>query len=352
MSARARISAGRFVILGLSLVMLDSTLVGAQSRGARPARGAASPAGQPAAAGAPASNGGAAADATAAVSRVQERSVNLSRSQIDAATQQRTAATSGNGAPKKRGFAGFGDVVSGALKGDENREEAAKGLLQAEASGEAALGKTVLVVIGGEAERDKVKESLAEVQRNVTVLFVDDSVSDERYDNSALHGGISGKVKGMATNLWVYFPSSGGSGQRKPNQVLSTKVAAPSLWTGVFAVDGDAPPQLTNALNGQGFRSNGSGAGAAVPAAGAAAAPSSATAAVAAPGGAIAEGDVLAPKIPGIRLLAQPSESATVVATLGKADQVVVIGGERNGYINVQGTVGAGWVNAKLFNKQ
>lgn len=351
MSARARISLGRFVVLGLSLVVLDSTLVGAQSRGAGPASRPASPAGQPAAPGAPASNGGAAADATAATSRVQERSVNLSRSQIDAATQQRAAATSGNGAPRKRGLAGFGNVVTGALKGDENREEAAKGLLQAEASSEAALGKTVLVVIGGEDERDKVKESLAEVQRNVTILFVDDSVSDERYDNSALHGGISGKVKGMATNLWVYFPSSGGSGQRKPNQVLSTKVAAPSLWTGVFAADGDAPPQLTNALNGQGFRSNGSGAGGAVPAAGPAA-PSAATAPIAATGGAIAEGDVLAPKIPGIRLLAQPSEASTVVATLGKADQVVVIGGERNGYINVQGTVGAGWVNAKLFNKQ
>jgi hypothetical protein len=66
----------------------------------------------------------------------------------------------------------------------------------------------------------------------------------------------------------------------------------------------------------------------------------------------LAEGDVLAPKIAGVKILAQPADNAKEVATLGRADEVVVIGKEQNGFVNVQGAGGAGWVKIVLFNKR
>src|SRR5882757_1771841 len=47
------------------------------------------------------------------------------------------------------------------------------------------------------------------------------------------------------------------------------------------------------------------------------------------------EGDVLTPKIANVKLLAQPSETAKVVATLGRGEELVVIGVEKDGFINV-----------------
>ena len=58
--------------------------------------------------------------------------------------------------------------------------------------------------------------------------------------------------------------------------------------------------------------------------------------------------DVLVPKIANVRLLAQPSDTAKVVVTLSKADELVVIGAEQNGFINVQGATGSGWVKVVL----
>lgn len=65
-------------------------------------------------------------------------------------------------------------------------------------------------------------------------------------------------------------------------------------------------------------------------------------------GAVFAEGDVLAPKIANVKLLAQPSDDAKVIATLGKADELVVIGAQKNGYVNVQSASASGWVKAVL----
>jgi hypothetical protein len=67
---------------------------------------------------------------------------------------------------------------------------------------------------------------------------------------------------------------------------------------------------------------------------------------------ALAEGDVLAPKIAGVKILALPADNSKEVATLGRADEVVVIGKEQNGFINVQGANGAGWVKIVLVSKR
>lgn len=64
------------------------------------------------------------------------------------------------------------------------------------------------------------------------------------------------------------------------------------------------------------------------------------------------EGDVLMPKIANVRLLAQPSDDGKVLATLGRGDELVVIGVEKNGYINVQGSAASGWVKTILVQKR
>ena len=69
-------------------------------------------------------------------------------------------------------------------------------------------------------------------------------------------------------------------------------------------------------------------------------------------GAVFGEGDVLAPKIAGVKLLAQPSDAAKVLATLGRADEVVVIGAEKDGYINVQAASASGWVRIVLVQKR
>src|SRR4029077_5474537 len=49
------------------------------------------------------------------------------------------------------------------------------------------------------------------------------------------------------------------------------------------------------------------------------------------------EGDVVAAKIANVKLLAEPSDGAKVVGTLGRGEELVVIGSEKDGYVNVQG---------------
>lgn len=60
------------------------------------------------------------------------------------------------------------------------------------------------------------------------------------------------------------------------------------------------------------------------------------------------EGDVLLPKIGNVKVLASPADDAKALATLSKADELVVIGKETNGYINVQGATVTGWVKVVL----
>jgi len=64
------------------------------------------------------------------------------------------------------------------------------------------------------------------------------------------------------------------------------------------------------------------------------------------------EGDVIVPKIANTKLLEQPSDTGKVVATLGRGEELVVIGGDKNGYINVQSATASGWVKTVLVSKQ
>jgi Curli production assembly/transport component CsgG len=64
------------------------------------------------------------------------------------------------------------------------------------------------------------------------------------------------------------------------------------------------------------------------------------------------EGDVLVPKIAGVKLLGQPTDTGKVVGTLARTDELVVIGAEKDGYLNVQGASGSGWVKTILIQKR
>jgi curli production assembly/transport component CsgG len=63
------------------------------------------------------------------------------------------------------------------------------------------------------------------------------------------------------------------------------------------------------------------------------------------------EGDTLGPKIAGVKMYATPSDTGKVVATLGRADEMVVVGDEKDGYIEVETGSGKGWVRMTLVQK-
>ena len=64
------------------------------------------------------------------------------------------------------------------------------------------------------------------------------------------------------------------------------------------------------------------------------------------------EGDVVGPKIAGIKLYAQPDETSKVVATLARGDELLVDGDEKNGFVKVQGASASGWVKTTMIAKR
>jgi hypothetical protein len=68
-------------------------------------------------------------------------------------------------------------------------------------------------------------------------------------------------------------------------------------------------------------------------------------------GAVFAEGDVLLPKIANIRLLAEPADTAKVLATLSRNDELVVIGEQKDAYVNVQSATASGWVKVVLVTR-
>lgn len=63
------------------------------------------------------------------------------------------------------------------------------------------------------------------------------------------------------------------------------------------------------------------------------------------------EGDVVYPKIANIKLLSGPSDSAGTVATLGKADEMIFMGAEQDGFLQVESGKGGGWVKKILVTR-
>ncbi|MCC6244966.1 MAG: peptidoglycan-binding protein [Gemmatimonadaceae bacterium] len=68
-------------------------------------------------------------------------------------------------------------------------------------------------------------------------------------------------------------------------------------------------------------------------------------------GAAYNEGDVLAPKLDNVKLLAAAQDAAKVVATLKKGEELVYLGEESNCFLKVHGSAGEGWVKKLLITK-
>jgi curli biogenesis system outer membrane secretion channel CsgG len=63
------------------------------------------------------------------------------------------------------------------------------------------------------------------------------------------------------------------------------------------------------------------------------------------------EGDVLRPKIGNVKLLALPSDQASPVATLAKGEELIFMGKEQDGFVNVETSRGGGWVKKVLIGR-
>lgn len=64
------------------------------------------------------------------------------------------------------------------------------------------------------------------------------------------------------------------------------------------------------------------------------------------------EGDVLAPKIDNVKLMAEPTAQAPAVATLKKNEELVYLGAEKDGFLHVQSGSAEGWVRKALVRKR
>ena len=62
-------------------------------------------------------------------------------------------------------------------------------------------------------------------------------------------------------------------------------------------------------------------------------------------------GDVMMPKINGVKLLRQPKDGAAEIQTLTRNDEVLMLGDEQNGFVKVTAPRGDGWIKAILLRK-
>ena len=63
------------------------------------------------------------------------------------------------------------------------------------------------------------------------------------------------------------------------------------------------------------------------------------------------EGDILRPKIANVKLLSKPADDAPSTVMLGKTDELIFMGKEQDGYVNVETSKGSGWVKKVLISK-
>jgi hypothetical protein len=78
---------------------------------------------------------------------------------------------------------------------------------------------------------------------------------------------------------------------------------------------------------------------------------SQANAAASVKAGAFNSGDVLVAKIAGAKVLKAPSDGASALMTLGKTDEVLHLGEEKNGFVKVTSPNGDGWIKEVLLRK-
>jgi len=63
------------------------------------------------------------------------------------------------------------------------------------------------------------------------------------------------------------------------------------------------------------------------------------------------EGDVLYPKIAGVKILGSAADAGQALATLDKGEELIYMGAEENGFVRVESGKGGGWVKKILVTK-
>jgi hypothetical protein len=63
------------------------------------------------------------------------------------------------------------------------------------------------------------------------------------------------------------------------------------------------------------------------------------------------EGDAVTGKIGGLKIYAGASKGSKVIGSLGKGEEMVYTGKEKNGFLSVQGNAGEGWVEKLMVRK-
>ncbi len=63
------------------------------------------------------------------------------------------------------------------------------------------------------------------------------------------------------------------------------------------------------------------------------------------------EGDVLYPKIAGVKILGSAADGGKAIATLDKGEELIYMGAEENGFVKVESGKGGGWVKKILVTK-
>ena len=63
------------------------------------------------------------------------------------------------------------------------------------------------------------------------------------------------------------------------------------------------------------------------------------------------EGDVLYPKIAGVKIMGSAAEAGKAIATLDKGEELIYMGAEENGFLKVESGKGGGWVKKILVTK-
>ena len=61
------------------------------------------------------------------------------------------------------------------------------------------------------------------------------------------------------------------------------------------------------------------------------------------------EGDVLHPKIGNVKIMSKPSDTGQVVTTLGKGEEMIFLGKEEDGFLQIESGKGSGWVKKILI---
>ncbi len=332
----------RVVPVGVFIAGVLVTPVDAQSRpGPRPAT-------QPAAAGSqsPQESPQTGTDSTrrSANRNVSVVEIVLARTSVDSITDALSQRSQGRSLSER-----LQSSLRTTAVGDKQKVEHLKTLVARQAQAAVPDQRvTVITVLGSAQDLEKAISSLAQVQRRVAVAFLDVNKSDERVDNTVIKGGIADAATRSLENVWVFLARNRRTLRDRPDHVLPGRALTATTWNGLFAADGDA-------VNVAQLR--GAGRGSAAPAQGVTATAGTVTseaalsASVIPSPSAFVAGDVVTPRIGGMKVYREASASSAVVGSAARGDEFVIEDARVvSGMVRVVGNV-SGWVNPGLLRK-